>query len=180
MASLLGLYLLPIALASLVLDVLSGDTIAVPGGAWFWVHVVVSLGTYGLVTLAAITAIGYRLQEQALKNRQPTQWSRVMPALRDCEKLLVTLLVASASVLAVGVLSGFGLRIATGVPVFEVDHKSLFSLGALAVIGGLLVAHQRSGIRGRSAVRLVLSAYLFLTIAYLGVKIVTELLLGSA
>ena len=74
-------------------------------------------------------------------------------------------------------ISGFGLRAGEGEAVFALDHKTLFSISTLVVIVGLLMAHQRSGLRGKHAVRLVLSAYLLLTIAYLGVKFVTDMLL---
>jgi ABC-type uncharacterized transport system permease subunit len=58
------------------------------------------------------------------------------------------------------------------------DHKTLFSLAAFAVIGGLLLARYRQGIRGRRLTRLALLAWLLLTLAYPGVKFVTDVLLG--
>jgi len=66
---------------------------------------------------------------------------------------------------------------ATGT-LLEVDHKTLFSLLTFAVIGLLLVARYRQGLRGRRAARLVLLAYLLLTLAYPGVKFATEILLA--
>ncbi len=48
----------------------------------------------------------------------------------------------------------------------------------LALVIGLLVAHRRSGLRGRRAARLVLVAYILLSLAYLGVKFVTDVLIG--
>jgi ABC-type uncharacterized transport system permease subunit len=41
----------------------------------------------------------------------------------------------------------------------------------------LLILHHYSGLRGRRAARLVLLAYLLLTLAYPGVKFVTDILL---
>ena len=58
------------------------------------------------------------------------------------------------------------------------DHKTLLSFLAFGVIGLLLILHHRSGLRGRRATRLVLLAYLLLTLAYPGVKVVTDLLIG--
>jgi ABC-type uncharacterized transport system permease subunit len=46
------------------------------------------------------------------------------------------------------------------------------------VIGILLLARYRNGIRGRRAARLALLAYLLLTLAYPGVKFVTDVLIG--
>jgi ABC-type uncharacterized transport system permease subunit len=42
----------------------------------------------------------------------------------------------------------------------------------------LLVAHYRSGMRGRRAARVVLLAYLLLTLGYPGVKFVTDVLMA--
>jgi 2C-methyl-D-erythritol 2,4-cyclodiphosphate synthase len=58
------------------------------------------------------------------------------------------------------------------------DHKTVLSLLAFAIIGALLVLQFRSGLRGRRAARLVLAAYLLLTLAYPGVKLVTDVLIG--
>ena len=173
----LGLYLIPISLLAVVFGSRVQPAPITDLSPWFWVHVGVSLLTYGLVTLAAIAATGFVLQERALKHRRPTAATRALPALRDCERLLVRLLSSSAAVLTVGMISGFGLRAGAGKAIFTLDHKTLFSIGTLVVIVALLVAHQISGLRGKHAVRLVLSAYLLLTIAYLGVKFVTGMLL---
>ena len=59
-----------------------------------------------------------------------------------------------------------------------INHKTVLSLVAFVVIGILLVAHFRTGIRGRRASRLVLLAYLLLTLGYPGVKFVTDILLA--
>jgi ABC-type uncharacterized transport system permease subunit len=58
------------------------------------------------------------------------------------------------------------------------DHKVLFTLVAFFVIGALLVAHYRFGIRGRRAARVVLVAYLLMTLGYPGVKFVTDVLVA--
>jgi len=75
-------------------------------------------------------------------------------------------------VLALGVLLSWGRRRAWG--------RALVSLVllAFAVIGALLVLHYRSGLRGQRAARLVLLAYLLLTLAYPGVKFVTDVVIG--
>ena len=61
----------------------------------------------------------------------------------------------------------------------RLDHKTLFSIAGFLVIGALLLAHIRAGIRGRTAARFALSAYLLLTIAYIGVKFVREVLISG-
>jgi ABC-type uncharacterized transport system permease subunit len=58
------------------------------------------------------------------------------------------------------------------------DHKTILSLLTFAVIALLLVLHHRGGLSGRRAARYVLVAYLLLTLAYPGVKFVTDVLIG--
>ena len=58
------------------------------------------------------------------------------------------------------------------------NHKTTLTVTAFAVIGVLLVAHYRTGLRGRKAARFVLLAYLLLTLGYPGVKFVTDVLLA--
>ena len=58
------------------------------------------------------------------------------------------------------------------------DHKTVLSIGAFAIIGALLLAHHKTGMRGRKAARLALLAYLLLSLGYVGVKLVTDVLMG--
>lgn len=47
---------------------------------------------------------------------------------------------------------------------------------AFLLIGLLLLFHAHGGLRGRRAARLALLAYLLLSLSYLGVKLVTDVL----
>ena len=58
------------------------------------------------------------------------------------------------------------------------DHKTLLSLAAFAIIGLVLLLAAQRGLRGRRAARVVLVAWLLLTLAYTGVKFVTDILLA--
>ncbi|WP_207478779.1 cytochrome C assembly family protein [Arenibaculum pallidiluteum] len=150
------------------------------GGApepWIDLHIAVSVTTYALLTIAAVAALAGFLQERALKARRPTPLTRRLPPLAEAERLQVRLLSASEVVLGAGLLTGMTvLRFETG-HLLVFDHKTLFSIAAFVVIGALLAAHAASGVRGRRAGRLVLLAYLLLTLGYPGVKFVTDVLL---
>lgn len=146
--------------------------------AWLDAHVAVSLATYGLLTLAAIAGVAVLLQEGALKRKQPTSLTRALPSVADGEELQVRLLVAAEAVLGAGILTGIGTEYAATGRILTFDHKTLLSYLAFAVIAALLAVHFRTGLRGRRAARLVLVAYLLLTLAYPGVKFVTDVLLA--
>lgn len=164
----------------LLASVARGEPRPMVGGApalWIDLHILVSVLTYSLLTLAAMASLAVFLQERALKRKRPSRLTRMLPAVLESETLAGRLLVASEVVLGLGVASGMAtLYFETGT-VLKLDHKTLLSLVAFALIGALLVGHRVCGVRGRVAARVVLLAYLLLTLAYPGVKFVTQVLL---
>ena len=136
------------------------------------------MATYGLCTLAAVAAAAAFLQERALKGKRPTALSRVLPSISDASRLQVRLLAVSEAVLALGIATGMARGYLSNGRWLQFDHKTLLSGLAFLAIGALLVLHYRSGLRGQRAARLVLVAYLLLTLAYPGVKFVTDVLIG--
>ena len=153
---------------------LAGD---VPPG-WLDAHIVFAVATYGLLTIAAVAGFAVFLQERALKAKRPTPLTRLLPPMAESEALELRLLVAAEAVLAAGLLSGMAAEHFLGGKLLPLDHKTVFSLAAFVVIGGLLLARYRQGIRGRRVARLALLAWLLLTLAYPGVKFVTDVLLS--
>jgi ABC-type uncharacterized transport system permease subunit len=145
---------------------------------WVGAHIAVSVVTYGLVTIAAVAALAAFVQERALKRRRPTALARVLPPIADCEFLVVRLLMIGEGVLFLGLLTGAVLAYRETGQILPFDHKTVFMIAAFVVIAGLLVAHYRNGMRGRRAARVVLLAYLLLTLGYPGVKFVTDVLMA--
>ena len=145
---------------------------------WLGVHIAVSVMTYALLTIAAVAGLAVMLQEGALKRKRPTALTRVLPSVADGETLQIRLLMAGEAVLGAGLLSGVAATYVGQGVWLTFDHKTLLSLIAFAVIGLLLIAHWRTGVRGRQAARYLLIAYLLLTLAYPGVKFVTDVLLA--
>ena len=150
-----------------------------PAG-WLDAHIGFAVATYGLITLAAVAGAAVFLQERALKTKRPTALTRLLPAVADSERLEIQLLYAAEAVLALGVLSGIATQYLSGAGGFALDNKTLLSVAAFAVIGVLLLARRTSGLRGRRAARWALIAYLLLTLAYPGIKFVTDVILGGA
>lgn len=150
---------------------------AVPEG-WLDAHILFAIVTYGLLTIGAVAGFAVFLQERALKAKRPTALTRLLPPMAESESLELRLLAASEAVLALGLASGMAAEHFLGGRLLPFDHKTLFSLAAFVVIGLLLLARYRQGIRGRRAARLALLAWLLLTLAYPGVKFVTDVLLS--
>ena len=145
--------------------------------AWIGTHIVVSVATYGLLTLAAIAALAAWLQSRALKAKTYSPLAKLLPSVADSERLVLRLLAVSEGVLAVGLVTGVATLYAERGRFFVLDHKTLLTSSVFVVVGLLLLANARWGVRGRAATHLVLLAYLLLTLGYPGVKFVTDILL---
>ncbi len=145
---------------------------------WIVFHIFISVLTYAVATTAACAAFAAFLKERALKNKSQSALIQRLPSVSDCDTLQVGLLVLAEMVLALGLVTGIAASVAHGGDILPTDHKSVFAILAFVVIGIVLIVHKRSGVRGRQAARLVLAAYLLLTLAYPGVKFVTDVLVS--
>lgn len=145
---------------------------------WAVTHIATALPTYGLVTLAAIAAFAAFLQQSTLKQKRQLLLSRGLPSLADCDLLQLRLLQVGEVVLAMGLMTGMALEYVSQGHLLVLNHKTVLTLAAFLVIGALLIARQRSGLRGRRAAQLVLLGYLLLTLGYPGVKFVTDILIA--
>ncbi len=146
--------------------------------AWLNLHIAVSVLTYALVTLAAMAALGVFLHERALKARKPSRLTAILPSVSEGERLQLRLLTASAVVLGLGLVSGMVIELLDRGVILEFTHKVLLSILSFAVILALLIAHRVTGLTGRRAARVLLLAYLLLTLGYPGVKFVTDVIIG--
>ncbi len=147
-------------------------------GPWAGLHIAFALVTYGLLTVGAIAGLAVLLHERALKRKRPTPLTAMLPSVADGRSLQLQLLTIGAVVLGCGVLTGMAAQYVADGSLIPFGHKTLLSMATLAVILALLVAQLRFGIRGQRAARLALLAYLLLTLAYPGVKFVTDVVLA--
>lgn len=145
---------------------------------WLLLHISAAVATYALATLAAVAGAAVFLQERRLKRKQVGGVSARLPSIAEGERLQYRLLLAAEVVLGADLLTGWALRYFASTPAMAIDHKTLLSVLAFLVILILLWLQARSGLRGRRAGRIVLLAYLLLTLAYPGVKFVTDVLIG--
>lgn len=175
--------LAPYMLALGLLGVFATDS-AVDGAlmanveTWLALHILVSVVTYGLVTIAAVAALAAFLQDRALKTKRPTPFTHSLPSVADCERIASKLLGWGEGILGLGLFTGMAAQYRETGHFLAFDHKTVLSLLAFVVIGALLFAQHKTGLRGRKAARLGLLAYLLLTLGYLGVKVVTGVILA--
>ncbi|MBF0154367.1 MAG: cytochrome c biogenesis protein CcsA [Magnetococcales bacterium] len=141
-------------------------------------HLTLSLLAYGLLTIAAILAVLESFQEQALRKKQFGPMFSMFPPLGVLEDRMFWILRLGMLLLTLSILTGgFFSHQQRGV-YFALNHKVVLSWATWLVFGLLLYGHERHGWRGRRAVRFMAAGYFFLILAYLGVKVVTELILN--
>jgi ABC-type uncharacterized transport system permease subunit len=146
---------------------------------WISAHIVMSVGTYSLITLAAVAALAASIQERALKIKKRTRLSRILPSVSISEGLIVRILIVSEIILVISLVTGMAVLYTTTGNFIEFNHKTTLTMSVFVIIGFMLMIHFRSGIRGRAVTRIVLLAYLLLTLGYPGVKFITDVLLTS-
>ena len=150
---------------------------AAPAG-WVYLHIAFSLATYAVLTLAAIAGVSTFLQDRALKNKKATILTRALPTLSAGEVLELRLLGLTAGILVIGLLTGMAVQYFDTGELLVMNHKTVLSLATFAIVVILLAVRHKTGLRGRKAARLILLAYLLLTLAYPGVKFVTDVLIS--
>jgi ABC-type uncharacterized transport system permease subunit len=152
-------------------------TIASPG--WIIAHILLAIAAYGLLTVAAVAGTAVVLRERALKAKRASRFVPALPSIAEGERLQGKLLQASAWLLGAALISGMAMDWVQRRVLLHVDHKTVLSLLTLVVILAVLFLRRSSGLSARRAAQYVLLAYLLLTLAYPGVKFVTDVILGG-
>lgn len=178
LSALLLPYLVGLGLIALLFSAYAEAAPEIGSAAWFQVHVLLALASYGIMTLAAIAGLAVLIQERALKQRRTGWAERALPPLSAAEDLQIRLLFWAAAFMAAALASGFANSLMGNGAWLTFNHKVLLSLLAFGVLVALLVAHKVTGMRGRRAARWVLVGYLLLTLGYPGVKFVKDVLIG--
>ena len=171
---------LPLAAACALLPALFGETHAVAHAAslGFRLHFLTAMLAYSLLTLSALHAIFMGFTENALHRRTLTHGLATLPPLLVMETLLFRLLGIGFALLTLTVGSGILFSEAIFNRPFVFDHKTLFALASWLLFATLLVGRHVWGWRGRRALRLTLSGFVLLILAYVGSRFVAEVVLG--
>jgi len=167
----------PIALLAAVAAALSQAPPADAISGWqIRLHVVIALSAYALLSIAALQALVVAWQEGALRRKHFSATLRALPPLSAMEELLFQYIVAGFAMLTLTVLSG-ALFIDDWMAQHLV-HKTVLTLLAWVVFGGLIFGRWKFGWRGRTAVNWTLVGMLVLLLAFFGSKFVLEIVLG--
>jgi ABC-type uncharacterized transport system permease subunit len=166
------------AIAALMTGIGDGATTTVVLSRQVQIHVLISLMSYGLLTVGAIVALYAFLQERRLRAGQLSSINRFFAPLETTEQLLFGIAGAGFAGLLLAILSG--MTFVENLFAQHLVHKTVFSLLSLLVFGTLLAGRFMAGWRGMRAIKLYLGGFLLLCLAYFGTRIVLEQLLGHS
>jgi ABC-type uncharacterized transport system permease subunit len=147
-----------------------------PRGWELTAHILLSMAAAALLLAAAVSALILVFLDRRLRARRITDLPSVLPPLDAVEKVMFRLIGAGFALLTLALLTGFVF--VTDLHAQHLEHKTILSCVAWVIFGVLLFGRLRYGWRGRSAVRLALSGFGFLILAYFGSKFVLETVLG--
>lgn len=175
----LGIAIFPAAALALVLEAIfpEANIISENYRSGIGIHILISVLAFGFLSIAAVQALLLAIQDRHLRNRHPGGFIRALPAVQTMETLLFQMIWLGFVFYSLSLVSGalyledmFAQHLA---------HKTILSVAAWFVFGILLWGRRRFGWRGRVAIRWTLTGFVFLLLAYLGSKLVLELILGK-
>lgn len=136
------------------------------------IHVLISIIAYSLMAIATIHAAFLSVQNRHLHNHQTGGIVRLLPPLKEMEKLLFEIILAGFIFLSLALGSGFIFL--ENLFQQHLVHKTILSILAWCLFAALLLGHWLLGWRGRTAVRWTIGGFVCLMLAYIGSKFVLE------
>jgi ABC-type uncharacterized transport system permease subunit len=169
----------PVALVALLLQAAlpTHHYVKYAGDPLFTLHFGIAMLGYSLFIVATVHALLMLALEKWLHRGVLPPFLRRLPPLLEMEALLFRILLAAFILLTLTVVSGvFFSEQLFGRPLTW-SHKTLFGIVSWAIFGALLAGHYFRGWRGKTAVRWTLAGFTALLLAYIGSKVVLELIL---
>jgi ABC-type uncharacterized transport system permease subunit len=142
------------------------------------VHIGSSVVAYSILTLAAIQAALLAAQDAQLKRRQMGGLLAVLPPLQLMESMLFELIWVGFIALTLSI--GTGVIFMQDIFAQHLVHKTVLSIAAWMLFAVLLWGRHWLGWRSQTAVRLTVTGSTILMLAFLGSKLVLELVLERA
>lgn len=139
------------------------------------VHIGSSIVAYSVLTLAAVQAALLAAQDKQLKEHQMGGLLAILPPLQLMESMLFELIWVGVAALTLSI--GSGVIFMEDIFAQHLVHKTVLSIVAWVLFSVLLWGRHRLGWRSQTAVRLTISGFVLLMLAFLGSKLVLELVL---
>ncbi|MBF0109631.1 MAG: cytochrome c biogenesis protein CcsA [Magnetococcales bacterium] len=140
-------------------------------------HLVMSLLAYGILTIAAIFALMDAFQDHALKSKHLGRLFDILPALNRLETTLYQMVRVGFALLSLSIVSGGVYSWEHHGTFFAFNHKVVLTWATWLSLLILFVGRHYWGWRGMKGAKWIVSGYLFLVLAFFGVKFVREYIL---
>lgn len=170
--------LFPLAALSIVASNFSSPahsiSVASPG---MFSHILISILSYSLMSIATIQAIALTLQERHLKHHHMGGILKLLPPLQTMEQILFELIWIGMGLLTLSLVTGF--IFINDLFAQHLVHKTFFSILAWMIFAILLWGRHQLGWRSQTATRWTFGGFTALILAYYGSKFVLEFILTS-
>lgn len=168
------------ALAVLLPLILPGNPVQLTTTPLLMAHLALAFLAYALFAIGALHAGVMAILEKRLHAHAASSSVAKFPPLLTLEKLLFNIIGIGFVLLTLALGSGilFSEQV-FGKPfsfTYFTQHKTVFALLSWLIYAGLLVGRQIYGWRGRTAIAWSLTGFVMLVLAYLGSKLVLQLL----
>ncbi len=173
----LGIVILPLAALGVLLEqAFPSQHLLQAGREMLDIHILISITAYSILALATVQAILLAIQDRHLHSKHPGGFIRTLPPLQTMERMLFQMIGAGFLLQSLSLTTGF--MFIEDMFAQHLVHKTFFAVLAWLVFAILLWGRWKFGWRGRIAIRWTLGGFCSLLLAYLGSKLVLELLLG--
>ena len=163
-----GIFLLPVTVLFTIVPAFrpGHETIAYPfiRTTWLLLHIALLLAAYAALFISLVASLLYLIQERRLKQKRAAAnqvkglW---LPPLENLDQIALKSLLFGLPCMTAGLLIGSVVALQTIGPAFFADPKVLLSLAMWLAYMLMIFIRQHSGLRGRRAVYLSSSAFLF-------------------
>jgi ABC-type uncharacterized transport system permease subunit len=173
---------MPIAAVGAFLPALFPEEHVLPntGLPTFKVHLLISMLAYSLFTIAALHVLLMALIERRLHGASLPLALQKLPPLLTMERLLFRIITAGFILLTLTLASGLIFSEELFGKALRFEHKTVFGILSWLIFGALLGGRKLYGWRGRVAVRWTLAGFLVLVLAYIGSRLILEVVLGRS
>ncbi len=174
----IGLY--PLAALAILLALINQDTTGPLQNLDFQMtsHIALSISAYSVLTIAAVQSILLAIQDNHLHHKKTNGYIMRLPPLQVMEKLLFEVIWVGFFLLTCAIVTGF--IFIEDLFAQQLAHKTVLSIFAWIIFSTLLIGRHRLGWRGTTAIRYTLAGYALLMLAFMGSKLVLEVILQRA
>jgi len=178
LAGILGL-VAPVAFLAVMLQavIATRHVVTYGGDPLFTLHFAIAMLAYSLFIVATVHAVVMLAEEKWLHRGVLPPFLRSLPPLLEMEALLFRILLAAFVLLTLTVVSGVFFSEQLFGKALTFTHKVVFAIISWFIFAGLLAGHYFRGWRGRTAVHWTLAGFTMLLLAYVGSKVVLEMIL---